>query len=129
MKPEDLVVGERYFDIKKEHSVLIYKYLTDDLGRVWYYFDYEIRPSGSDKLQYVRGCRYLSADVEDLIFKYKGEKTMSVRKPEEICLILSNAKVLNLISSLGYDLTDYELHEDMYSKNGFAFELKLKEHN
>ena len=134
MKPEDLVVGERYFDIKKEHLVLIYRQSIGISSGTSYCFDFEMNTNGG-----ATGHTFHHKEVEDLIFKYieekptphpniyTGEKTMPVRKPEQIRIELTNEELTNFLSSLGYDLSDYELEDQVSKYHGFIFGFRLKE--
>ena len=61
--------------------------------------------------------------LAEFITKRIGEKTMQARKPEEIRLELTEKDYIKALSSLGYDLANYEF-EESYSFPTFVLRLK-----
>ena len=114
MKAEDLIVDKLYL---VDGEVMKY------LGVREHTKSYLFIPVVGDRSQWA-----LNLYEVECVVKEAGEKTMILtRKPEEIRIRLSKEGLTDLLSSQGYDLADYELDKDIYNKNGFVFEFKLKQ--
>lgn len=68
-------------------------------------------------------CNRYEEYNSELAMKAIGGRETARRKPEQIRIELTNEELTNFLSSLGYDLTDYEFDE-YYSFPTFVLRLK-----
>lgn len=116
MKPEDLVAGKAYSSTDSPNDILIYtprpydkqyncRTFTNQMGLISW------TDSGV--------TRYLNPIAVEPI----GEKTMPVRKPEQIRIELTNEETIQALNLFGYNLEGYEFGR---RHNLSIFTLNLK---
>ena len=114
MKPEDLVVGKTYLFLDQARE---YLGKAEGFDEPHYLFDRDQETDNfGDRL--ILNAWDIRHSVEEI-----GEKTMLVRKPEQIRIELTNEETIQALNLFGYNLEGYEFGR---GHNLSIFTLNLK---